>query len=190
MRFRKLKIAAAVIVLVVIILPLVVQALTPPPPIATNPPAAQDTPTPTPPDASAGPIDVTTPDPTPSQTPEPTTGRKPDCYTFLVVGLDEAASNTDTMMVGMLDARAHKLNIISIPRDTLVDVAWGTKKINSVYHSPKGIKVGDQTLTGIDALKYAVEQIVGFPVDSTLSWICKPFRNWWTPSAASILMCR
>jgi len=181
MRFRKLQIAAAIIVLLVILGAMYAQAafITPPKQVPDQP-KVQDSPTPAQsarPAESADPIVIASPTPNPSPTVEPATGRKPDCYTFLLVGLDEAASNTDTMMVGTLDARNHTLHIVSIPRDTLVDVTWGTKKINSVYHYPTGIKVGNETLKGVDALKYVVEQVVGFPIDSTIVVNLKAFQR-------------
>lgn len=35
-------------------------------------------------------------------------------YTFLVVGLDKAGYNTDTMMVGRIDTKNHEINVVSI----------------------------------------------------------------------------
>lgn len=157
---RRLEVAAAVVVLVVILLILGVQAVGAPPAIATEDPAILAPATPSA-QVTFGPAAAS---PAPTSTPEPTSGRRPDCYTFLLVGIDKAAAQTDTIMVGMLDARAHKLYINSVPRDTLVDVPWSVKKVNSVYSN--GIKAGDQELKGVDALKYEVSQIAGIPIDS------------------------
>ena len=54
-------------------------------------------------------------------------------YTFLIVGLDQAANNTDTMMVGRIDTENHKIDVVSLPRDTLVNVSWSVKKLNTLY---------------------------------------------------------
>ena len=78
-------------------------------------------------------------------------------YTILVVGYDQIGANTDTMMVARFDTVEKKLNIVSIPRDTLVNVSWPDKKINSIYLA-KG--------ESIDGLKKGVEDILGFKVDS------------------------
>ena len=82
--------------------------------------------------------------------------RKDGVYTFLIVGTDEASSNTDTILVGSLDTKKEKLNVVSIPRDTLVNVSWSVKKINSVYSSTDGI----------NGLMDELEDIMGFRIDS------------------------
>ena len=97
----------------------------------------------------------TTPEPvktTPS--PEPVT-RKKDVYTLLVVGRDRVGMNTDTIMVVSLDCAAHTANVVNIPRDTLVNVPWAVKKINSIY--------GAEEISG---LLTGVENLVGFPIDN------------------------
>lgn len=82
--------------------------------------------------------------------------RKKGVYTFLIVGTDQASSNTDTILVGSLDTRNSKLNVVSIPRDTLVNVSWSVKKINSVYSSTNGV----------EGLIDELEDIMGFRIDS------------------------
>ena len=82
--------------------------------------------------------------------------RKDGVYTFLIVGTDEASSNTDTILVGSLDTKKEKLNVVSSPRDTLVNVSWSVKKINSVYSSTDGI----------NGLMDELEDIMGFRIDS------------------------
>lgn len=78
--------------------------------------------------------------------------RKGNQYTFLILGV--SGGNTDTMMVANFDADTHKLNAVSIPRDTLVNVAWYTKKINSLYPNK-----------GMDGVLSGVSDILGFQVD-------------------------
>lgn len=77
-------------------------------------------------------------------------------YTFLVVGMDDGNGNTDTIMVGMLNTVDHELNIVSIPRDTLVNVAWTPRKVNTIYSVRKGI----------DGLVSGIKDIIGYSVDS------------------------
>ena len=66
---------------------------------------------------------------------EPTSqerGRKKSFYTVLLVGtLDDY--NTDTIMLASVDADADIVNVISIPRDTMVDIEAKNKKINGAY---------------------------------------------------------
>ncbi|NLH00642.1 MAG: LCP family protein [Clostridiales bacterium] len=78
-------------------------------------------------------------------------------YTILVVGKDQIQSNTDTIMVARYDAVEHKVNVVSIPRDTLVNVSWPLKKINTIYFRDNG---------GIEALMDGVKDILGFRPDS------------------------
>lgn len=112
----------------------------------------------TPPPATTKP-GTETPKPTETveATPEgnDTSGRKKGVWTFLIVGKDQGNGNTDTMLVGMLDTVNESLDVVSIPRDTLVNVSWGVKKVNSIYASTGGI-------TGlIDGL----QDLIGYEVD-------------------------
>ena len=81
-------------------------------------------------------------------------------YTFLIVGLDQAANNTDTMMVGRIDTENHKIDVVSLPRDTLVNVSWSVKKLNTLYSAD--INTGGN---GIDGLLDGLKDILGFQID-------------------------
>lgn len=72
-------------------------------------------------------------------------------YTLLVVGDDQEGGNTDTIMVVRFDTVDMKANVISIPRDTIVNDSLGNKKINAVFHN----------LDGIESLKDEIEKISG-----------------------------
>ncbi len=113
-----------------------------------------------------------TPKPEPTPSPEPTlepmpVGSAPEferqsgVYTFLLVGLDELSNSTDTMMLVNFDTIHHKIDIVSIPRDTIINVDWWDgRRLNSVYaaslrnHGP-----------GIDYLSMHMKWITGFDVD-------------------------
>lgn len=87
-------------------------------------------------------------------------GRKDDFYTFLVVGRDTGGGgNTDTILLAAYDVANQELNVMSIPRDTMVNVPWDIKRINSVYNFYGG---GDK---GMQALYTEVSQLVGFVPD-------------------------
>lgn len=92
--------------------------------------------------------------PTPEPTPEPLL-RREDTYTLLIVGRDRVGLNTDTIMVARLDCTAGTLDVVSIPRDTLVNVPWPVKKINSIYGT-----------LGSEGLVEGVENLLGFDVDN------------------------
>ena len=85
---------------------------------------------------------------------ENTSGRKEDFYTVLICGTDDGNGGTDTIMLMGVDVKNSAINVVSVPRDTLVDVSWNTKKINSTYNNG-----------GIDKLESELEETLGIPVD-------------------------
>lgn len=83
-----------------------------------------------------------------------------DYYTVLILGRDTGGGgNTDTMLLASYDVTNQKATVMSIPRDTMVNVSWDVKKINSVYNMNNG---GDK---GIQALYKEIAQLVGFEPD-------------------------
>jgi len=112
-----------------------------------------------------------TPDATPELTPsaEPVeTGepegdgvRRPGTYTVLAMARDEAGLNTDTMMMVKLDTEQGTLDVVSIPRDTLANVPWGTKKVNTFYGGAQGVP-------DIERAKEYMADVLGFPVDNAI----------------------
>lgn len=86
--------------------------------------------------------------------------RKEDFFTFLVIGRDTGGGgNTDTVLLAAYDVKNQEMNVMSIPRDTMVNVNWDVKKINSVYNFNGG---GEE---GIQALYKEVSELVGFVPD-------------------------
>ncbi len=80
--------------------------------------------------------------------------RKEGFYTFLVCGCDQSGTNTDTIIVGAYDSKAKTVNMVSIPRDTMINVSWSVKKINGAYlHG------------GIEGLQKELKKIMGFVPD-------------------------
>ena len=63
---------------------------------------------------------------------EQRSARNTDCYTFVLAAYDQIGASTDTILVGRMDIKEGTLNVVSVPRDTLVNVSWGVKKINTV----------------------------------------------------------
>ncbi|MEG2175743.1 MAG: LCP family protein [Oscillibacter sp.] len=83
-----------------------------------------------------------------------------DYYTVLILGRDTGGGgNTDTMLLASYDVTNQRASVMSIPRDTMVNVPWDLKKINSVYNYNGG---GDK---GIKALYKEISQLVGFEPD-------------------------
>ncbi len=100
------------------------------------------------------PGETATPEPSPTATPEVPV-RRENTYTILVVGRDRVGLNTDTIMVAMMDCDAGEINVVSIPRDTLVNVDWSVKKVNSIYGA-----------LGTEGLLDGISDLLGFRVDN------------------------
>lgn len=83
-----------------------------------------------------------------------------DFYTVLILGRDTGGGgNTDTMLLASYDVTNQKATVMSIPRDTMINVSWDIKKINSVYNMKGG---GEK---GVQALYQEIAQLVGFEPD-------------------------
>ena len=83
-----------------------------------------------------------------------------DYYTVLILGRDTGGGgNTDTMLLASYDVTNQKATVMSIPRDTMVNVSWDIKRINYVYNYYGG---GDR---GIQYLYKEIAQLVGFEPD-------------------------
>ncbi|GHV17704.1 hypothetical protein FACS189425_04530 [Clostridia bacterium] len=82
------------------------------------------------------------------------TDRKEGCYTVLLCGVDYDGFRTDSIMVGLFDYINHKLEVVSVPRDTAVNVKRSIKKINIAH-----------ALGGVDQLKAELETVLGFKPD-------------------------
>lgn len=97
-------------------------------------------------------------------------GRKNGVYTFLVAGVDQISDNTDTIMIGSFDTVNGKLNIASIPRDTLINIQHEVKKANSAYHYAAYYKnIEGSSYYNCDPVesmrKELVKSMLGFDVD-------------------------
>jgi len=143
------------------------------PSVAATPsptPSFEPSPSPTP----TADVEVTetpelTAEPTPTPPAEPeievealATERSDEIFTFLLVGRDHASDSTDTIIVGKFDTKNHTIDLVNIPRDTLININWGStpKKINTVY--PGYMNSGK---SGIDGLRYHIKDMLGFEVD-------------------------
>ena len=91
-------------------------------------------------------------------------GRREGVFTMFIAATDKDETRTDSMMVAVFDTKEHVVNIINIPRDTLVDTRrrGAGKKLNASY--AKGV---DQTMDEISEVigfrpdKYAVANFEG-----------------------------
>lgn len=105
-------------------------------------------------------------EPSPEPTPEPiqeiapATARQDGVFTILLVGEDQISGNTDTVLVGKIDTNAHKMDFVSIPRDTLLNMDGDIRKINCVYYKAK-----ERGADAAQELKDKVTELIGFEVD-------------------------
>ena len=86
--------------------------------------------------------------------------RRKDVYTIILAGVDEVSGNTDTLLIGRVDAEARRMDFVSIPRDTYINRAWEVRKINCVYTAARN--AGE---SGLEALREAVRGLCGFDAD-------------------------
>lgn len=74
-------------------------------------------------------------------------------YTILVSGLDNDNGGSDTNLLVALDTKNSHISVISLPRDTLLNVSWSVKKLNNAYHHG-----------GISRTIEEVSDLLGIPV--------------------------
>lgn len=85
--------------------------------------------------------------------------RSESIYTILIFGTDVASGLTDTMMVATYDVTNQRAAVMSLPRDTLINVRWRNKNLNAVYSSYQDPE------QGVEALKGEVSELMGFTPD-------------------------
>ncbi|MCL2124361.1 MAG: LCP family protein [Oscillospiraceae bacterium] len=88
-------------------------------------------------------------------------------FTFLLMALDDGNGNTDVIMAATLDATKHTLNIVSIPRDTLVNVGWDNKRANAIYANMRYQHGGNNSDLDevMDATVDRFSDVLGYKVD-------------------------
>ena len=91
-------------------------------------------------------------------------------YTLLLAGRDDGNGCTDTILLGRLDTAAHSLDLVSLPRDTLINRDWQVRKLNAVYAGTansggepgEGLKAEVRRLCGFTPDCYAVVDLAVF----------------------------
>ena len=86
--------------------------------------------------------------------------------TFLLLATDDG-SNTDTIMVATLDLNELTFEVVSIPRDTMVNVSWSLKKANSIYSHKQLTHRGDSDMLEKTMADTVIEfsKFLGYRVD-------------------------
>ena len=104
-------------------------------------------------EGTAAPLMAETRESTPAQ-------RRKSVYTLILAGMDEVSGNTDTIVIGRVDAEARRIDLVSIPRDTYVNRSWDVRKINCAYTMAKN--AGND---GLEGLREAARGLCGFDAD-------------------------
>lgn len=95
-------------------------------------------------------------------------GRKEGTYTFLVAGRDVASGATDTMLLFRFDSKNKTLDAVSLPRDTMINTAAGSKRLNVVFARNRGsskLTQAERAANGMAALKQEVSKLTGIYAD-------------------------
>ncbi len=92
---------------------------------------------------------------------------KDDIVTVLLVGTDGGGTNTDTIILAVMNTKAKEISLISVPRDTRVPNPYGGSgyaKINSVYAAKgmAGLISQVRDVTGMPINFYAMINFEGF----------------------------
>lgn len=80
--------------------------------------------------------------------------RKEDFYMILVGGMDNGNGGSDTNLLVAVDAGNSAIHVLSLPRDTLLNVSWSVKKLNNACHHG-----------GFARTMQEVSNLLGVPVD-------------------------
>jgi len=78
----------------------------------------------------------------------------------LLVGNDDGNGNTDTIILSRFDTENNTIHLVSIPRDTIVNLDWRVRKLNAVYWS-----AANSGENGIEALNEQIKRLTGFSPD-------------------------
>lgn len=159
-RTRKQKLRLAVIIVLVVLLALILAVLIAWKLLFVRPTLPSDNPEPSTSSETDAPEETEVIDYGEGIRPRTSGERKSeDYYTVLILGVDTSSEKTDTMMLASYDVTNQKATVMSIPRDTMVNVPWDIKKINSVYGWYGG---GEK---GLKYLYQEISQLVGFEPD-------------------------
>lgn len=94
-------------------------------------------------------------------------GAGKDRYTFLICGIDDAAENTDAIVLFSYDTVNNNASFVQIPRDTYFRSEVGTDKINSIYPTLRSRGVDEKR--AMDTLYTEISKAMGLQIDG---YIC------------------
>lgn len=98
-----------------------------------------------------------------------------DKYTFLVCGIDDAAENTDAIIIFNYDVTDNVGSFLQIPRDTYLRVSDRVDKINSIYPSERS--AGGSSESAMQTLTDTVTSTLGIRIDGYLCFTVDAIRR-------------
>ncbi len=91
----------------------------------------------------------------------------PRAATFLVLGIDEAASNTDVILLLHYEPASASLAVAQIPRDTYLENETGVPKVNHLYASRRA--AGDGHGAALSYTAKTLSSALGLSLDGAIS---------------------
>ncbi|MDE7245493.1 MAG: LCP family protein [Oscillospiraceae bacterium] len=92
--------------------------------------------------------------------------RKEHFHTILMGGLDDENGGSDTNLLLAIDSDQGTMDVVSLPRDTLLNVSWPVKKLNNAYHHG-----------GFTQTMEEVSKLLGIPIDHYVTVKLKAFEE-------------
>lgn len=97
-------------------------------------------------------------DPVQAPTVDDTFARREDVYNFLILGIDRAANLSDVIMIVSYDVKNGDIHVLSLPRDTYINVGSNYHKLNAYFSA----SYNHSTSTGTERYRDAIESMAEF----------------------------
>lgn len=101
--------------------------------------------------------------------------KEKDNYTFLICGVDDAAENTDAIIVFNYNVKSNVVSFLQIPRDTYFNFNDRVKKINSIYPSLRA--KGATQKEAMSVLSQSISDSLGLYFDGYMCFTVTALEN-------------
>lgn len=96
-------------------------------------------------------------------------------YQYLIAGLDDAAKNTDVLIVVSYDTESNEAAVLQIPRDTYCNFGGNQNKINQLY--AHFLRQEGSSESAMQMTSDFIGEIFGISFDGYIAITTKAFRN-------------
>ena len=96
-------------------------------------------------------------------------------YTFLLCGYDEAAHNTDSIIVANYDRDSECVSFLQIPRDTYYNFSSGYNKINQ--YVPNMVASGETISDAMQSFTDEISKALGIKIDGYAGYTMEAMAN-------------